>query len=133
MLPGGPASGTREAGASRRVYIGSDAPLLEESYYTRARRALDEADVVLGPAEDGGVTLMGARVPWPPLADLPWSQATLRGSLERRCRANGLTVLHLDTRFDIDAAEQLPRLHRALGDDRRPARRALRAWLEAAM
>jgi hypothetical protein len=121
----------RAAGHARLLFIGSDAPLLDCAYYARARLALDHADVVLGPAEDGGVTLMGARVPWPDLDDLPWSGADLGDALDRRCRARGLQVQRLAPRYDVDAADQLPRLARDLGGDPRPARVELRRWLLA--
>jgi glycosyltransferase A (GT-A) superfamily protein (DUF2064 family) len=120
----------RSAGHARLVFVGSDAPLLDHTYYARARRALDHADVVLGPAADGGVTLMGARVPWPDLADLPWGSAGLGAALDRRCRARGLGVHELDLQYDVDEAAILPRLYRDLARDARPARRALRQWLD---
>jgi hypothetical protein len=123
----------RREGATRLVYIGSDAPLLDFAAYARARRALDHADVVLGPAEDGGVTLMGARRPWPELADLPWSTAALGDALGRRCRAAGLTVEWLALSYDVDEAEILPRLAADLARDPRDARRALREWLCASL
>jgi len=112
------------------IYIGSDAPLLDDTYYAQARTALTTHDVVLGTAEDGGVVLMGTRVAWPELAPLPWSSAELGAALELLCRQSGLTVKRLPPRYDIDFVEQLPRLHADLCDDRRTARRALRDWLE---
>jgi glycosyltransferase A (GT-A) superfamily protein (DUF2064 family) len=121
----------RSGGAQRLIYIGTDAPLLDYAYYARARLALDRDDVVLGPAEDGGVTLMGARHPWPDLASLPWSGPSLGESLDRRCRARGLSVRLLDPQYDVDEADQLPRLYTDLGRDPRPARRALRDLLES--
>ena len=111
--------------------MGSDAPTLDCAYFARARRQIDHAEVVLGPAEDGGVTLMAARRPWPTLADLPWSSDALGEALDRRCRARGLKVAKLTTQYDVDEAGQLPRLYRDLARDARPARRALRAWLAA--
>lgn len=121
----------RAAGTERLIYIGTDAPLLDYGYYARARLALDHDDVVLGPAEDGGVTLMGSRRPWPALATLPWSTAALGEALDRRCRAHGLSVRLLDPQYDIDEADQLARLHADLGRDTRPARRALHDLLES--
>jgi hypothetical protein len=121
----------RAAGHARLIYIGSDAPLLDYTYFARARLALAHADVVLGPAEDGGVTLMGARVPWPDLTDLPWSTGALGDSLDRRCRARGLSVRELDPQYDVDEIEILPRLFRDLARDPRPARCALRQWLDS--
>lgn len=113
------------------IYTGSDAPVLDDAYYAQARAALATHDVVLGAAEDGGVVLMGARTAWPDLAPLPWSSADLGAALELLCRQGGLTVKRLPPRYDIDFAEQLPRLYADLCDDRRTARRALRDWLAA--
>lgn len=121
----------REAGSERIVYIGTDAPLLDYAYYARARLALEHADAVLGPAADGGVTLMGARRAWPNLADLPWSTPMLGAALDRRCRAHGFSVQQLEPQYDVDEADQLARLHTDLGRDPRPARMALRHWLES--
>jgi len=122
----------RAAGAGRVVTIGSDAPLLAAADYAAARRALEQSDVVLGPASDGGVTLMGARRPWPQtLAGLPWSSGELGAALERACRDAGLSVARLGERPDVDRASDLPGLQAGLAGDERPARRRLRAWLEA--
>src|SRR5207249_12314533 len=48
-------------GHERALFIGSDAPSLTVSDLLAAHTALDAADVVLAPARDGGVTLMGSR------------------------------------------------------------------------
>jgi len=119
----------RLAGHTHIIYIGSDAPVLDASYYTRAVMALRAHDVVLGPADDGGVTLMGARQAWPDLGSLPWSSSKLGASLELTCMNAGLTVFNLDSRYDIDFAADLSRLFDDLGTDLRPARRKLREWL----
>ncbi len=121
----------RERGHGALFYIGSDAPTLDADFYARARAALEQADIVLGPAEDGGVTLMGARLPWPALADLPWSTPGLGDALAQRCRDRGLTVQWLEARYDVDTTAVLPRLCRDLATDARAARRALRQWLLA--
>jgi glycosyltransferase A (GT-A) superfamily protein (DUF2064 family) len=81
--------------------------------------------VVLGPALDGGVTCMGSGVPWPELADLPWSSAELHAGLLARCLRAGLTVQNLPPRYDVDVPADLRRLGADLAGDRRPARRAL--------
>jgi glycosyltransferase A (GT-A) superfamily protein (DUF2064 family) len=122
----------RASGRTTLVYIGSDAPLLGPSHYATARAALRDTDVVLDPAADGGVTLMGSRVPWPPLADLPWSTAGLGTALEQRCRAAGLSVQRLAGSSDCDEISALPQLAADLAADPRPARQALRQWLLAA-
>ncbi len=119
----------RAQGHEQLLFIGSDAPLLDFAYFARARHALEAADIVLGPAEDGGVTLMGGRVPWPTLTDLPWSSTELGAALDRRCRARGLRVQRLELRYDCDTIDVLPRLARELAGDPRAARQALRDWL----
>ena len=115
---------------TQTLYIGSDAPLLDTAYFAAASEALATNDVVLGPADDGGVTLMGACCAWPDLAHLPWSTAELCNALELTCLKNGLTVLRLENRYDIDLAEDLPRLYEDLRSDLRPARQKFRRWLE---
>ena len=120
----------RFAGHKHIVYIGSDAPVLAPAYFRQARMTLAEYDIVLGPAEDGGVTLMGASSPWPELTALPWSSEKLGQALELLCHKQGLNVMQLETRYDIDLAMDLPRLRRDLADDPRPARRELLSWLD---
>jgi rSAM/selenodomain-associated transferase 1 len=121
----------RNAKTKMLVFIGSDAPILDADYFARARTALLEHDVVLGPAEDGGVTLMAARQPWPDLQSLPWSTEKLARELERSCQNDGQTVYHLPVRYDIDRPADLARLNRDLKNDRRPARQRLQNWLES--
>lgn len=44
----------------RVLLVGSDCPLLDGTYFQRALRTLNEADVVLGPSDDGGYVLLGS-------------------------------------------------------------------------
>jgi len=122
----------RSTGTEHLIYIGSDAPLLDLAYFQQARAALQTHDIVLGAAEDGGVVLMGARCAWPELARLPWSGNDLGKQLELLCSQCGLTVKCLPSRYDIDFASDLPRLHADLRTDTRPARLALHDWLAIA-
>ena len=57
----------RERGLEHLIYIGSDAPALVAADYAAAREALLNHDIVLKPAADGGVVLMGRRRRWPML------------------------------------------------------------------
>jgi uncharacterized protein len=90
--------------AGRVVIIGSDCLDLTPDHLTRAFAALDVADVVIGPATDGGYYLLGMSALHPDLFadDLPWSQPTLRERTEAIARQNGLTVSLLDELTDID-------------------------------
>ncbi len=122
----------RGRGHKKIIYIGSDAPTLNADYYAAAVSALAESDIVLGPAADGGVTLMGACKPWPALEQLPWSSATLGETLKSACIVTGYTVAELPERYDIDVPADLLRLRADLAPDQRPARQALLAWLDNA-
>ena len=114
----------------RRIYIGSDAPALGPRQYRRVVAGLGTHDVVLPSARDGGVTMMATRRVWPRLAAMPWGAPGLADALSAACRKLGYGVLRYPGGFDVDRASDLARLHRALGDDRRPARRKLLEWLE---
>ncbi len=117
----------RERGADRIVFMGSDAPGLSEPDFARVRRSLGERDVVISPAKDGGVVLLGSRCPWPDLRPLPWSTPALCQALVRLCRAAGRTVDTLATGFDVDHPEDLETALAALEGDPRPARLAFRS------
>ncbi len=86
-------------------------------------------DVVLGPATDGGVVLMGARRAWPALVDLPWSTPRLYDELVRCCAQRELSVANLEPRADVDSVTALLAARNDLAQDLRPARRAFSRWL----
>ena len=119
----------RRLGHERVLFIGSDAPSLTLSDLLAAQAALDGSDVVLVPARDGGVTLMGSRRAWPDLAPLPWSEPTLGQTLEECCRSHGRSVTRLADSYDVDEVSDLITARRALAEDDRPARRRLHELL----
>jgi rSAM/selenodomain-associated transferase 1 len=119
----------RRLGHERVLFIGSDAPSLTLSDLLAAQAALDGSDVVLVPARDGGVTLMGSRRAWPDLAPLPWSEPTLGQTLEECCRSHGRSVTRLTGSYDVDEVSDLGTARHALADDDRPARRRLHELL----
>lgn len=92
-------------GAQRVVLIGTDCPTITADTVAAAYAALDEADVVFGPALDGGYYLIGAREVHDVLfRAVPWSSArTLAVSLDRAHEA-GLRVALLPPMRDIDTA-----------------------------
>jgi glycosyltransferase A (GT-A) superfamily protein (DUF2064 family) len=119
----------RAAGHQRLLFIGSDAPILAPGDLAAAAATLPDHDVVLKPARDGGVVLMGARQPWPTLVDLPWSTERLGVALAERCALAGFSVATLAAGEDVDTPADLARLPAALRADARPARRRLADWL----
>ena len=102
--------------ADRVVVIGTDAPMVGADTVHRALEALDSADVVLGPATDGGYYLMGLRAPSPALfTDIPWSTETVLRDTVARARESGARVTYLELESDIDTADDLtPELMRKL-------------------
>lgn len=117
------------AGHARQLYIGIDCPELDADYLHAAAAGLDGADAVLGPAADGGVVVMGTRLPWPALTALPWSTSGLHAALAATLTASGRRVASLEPRADVDSRADLEALGARLAADGRPARRALVAWL----
>lgn len=98
--------------ADRVIVIGSDSPTLPPSELGTALGALDRADVVLGPATDGGYYLVGLHArAWPAgqvLFDgIPWSTADVLSETLERSAAAGLDVDLLATWYDIDRIEDL--------------------------
>lgn len=99
-------------GADRVVVIGTDCPDVDAATVAEALAALADADVVLGPALDGGYYLVGVRAPADRasaalFAGVPWSAPdTLEVSLARAAAA-GLTVAQLAPLRDVDTGEDL--------------------------
>jgi len=116
-------------GFSRQIFIGIDCPQLDASYLRRAALELMDNDVILGPAADGGVVLMGTQQRWPDLSKLPWSSDNLMAELARLCEAQDWTTVKLEPLVDVDSVEDLTRIGGLIRHDTRPARRAFSAWL----
>lgn len=91
------------AGARRVVVIGADCPYVGMADLAAAFAALAAADVVLGPAVDGGYWLIGLHAPQPGLfRDIAWSTAAVLAQTERRATSASLTVARLRTLSDVD-------------------------------
>lgn len=95
-------------GAGRVAIIGTDCPGLRASHLTQAFAALETADVVLGPATDGGYYLLALRQPQPALfANKTWSTASVLIDTLADARTLGLRVALLPELRDVDNAEDL--------------------------
>ena len=95
-------------GAPRVVVIGTDCPDVDAGIVEQAFAALDETDVVYGPAADGGYYLVGVSRHHPALFErMTWSAPdVLAVSLARAAEA-GLQVRLLEELADIDRHEEL--------------------------
>jgi uncharacterized protein len=91
------------------LIIGSDAPTLPRAHLHQALDELMANDVVIGPSDDGGYYLIGARVPVPELfVDVHWSTAEVLPTTLQRLA--GRSSLVLPPWYDVDSAEDLERL-----------------------
>ncbi len=104
------------AGAARVVVIGADCPDITPRVLRDAFERLADADVVLGPATDGGYYLVGLRRPVPELFnEIPWGgEQVLQSTLDRATELSR-TVSLLEPLSDVDRPEDLPVWRRAQG------------------
>ncbi len=110
-------------GHRRAVVMDSDSPTLPAEFLTRAFTALDAADVVLGPCDDGGYYLIGLKRPAPRLLrEVQMSTPNVARDTLALAAEAGLTVSQLPTWYDVDTAAGLDRLCAELGT--LPANRA---------
>lgn len=92
--------------------IGADSPTLPPSRVRSTFARLAHVDAVLGPADDGGYYLIGARSPLPLslFARMPWSTSRVMCETMRRATEAGLRVAVLPPWYDVDDAASLRRL-----------------------
>jgi uncharacterized protein len=125
------------AGHPAVLVTGSDLPTVPIEYLAEAARVLSGggADVVLGPAEDGGYYLVGLRRPAPELfVDVAWGTAAVLEVTLARARALGLRAYLLSEWHDVDTVDDVARLRRDLaGAGATPPEGAWRTrrWLAA--
>jgi len=89
------------------VLVGADCPGLEISDIEETLQALrEDADVVLGPASDGGYYLVAMRSRHAFLFEaMPWGAANILQLTESRLRERGLRWHKLALRRDLDTPE----------------------------
>lgn len=151
-LPAGPVPGVRQQGddlgerlhralseASREaasvMALGSDHPSLPVQAVHRAFELLEEgADVVLGPAEDGGyylIALRAAAVSPRLFEGIAWSTDRVFRETLARCSELGLRLDLLPEASDVDTPDDLRRLAARMAADDLGCprtRELLRAW-----
>ncbi len=117
-----------EAGHRKVFCISSDNPTLPVDYLERAITSLNSTDVVLGPTEDGGYYLVGAKAPSPFLFEnMVWSnEKVLAETLERAWRKNSRIQL-LPSWYDLDTGQELTRFIKELPADQKQAPHTRRA------
>ena len=108
---------TYQHGFKRTVLIGSDSPQISREIICQAEYALNMADVVLGPAEDGGYYLIAMREPHDVFTGIPMSTSEVLEQTIQRATEQGLTIKLLESLFDVDESADLSRLAELLEQD----------------
>ncbi len=97
-----------QRGYQRIIMVGTDLPDLPPTTYVEALTLLNEHDLVLGPAVDGGYYLIGMKQPNPDLfSNIPWSTNQVTARTLERAKVLGLSHACLPPGHDIDSLDDL--------------------------
>jgi rSAM/selenodomain-associated transferase 1 len=95
------------------LFFGVDSPDVPLPHIQRAAQSLIDADVVVGPSDDGGYWCLGLspRVDAKRLlCDIAWSSGRERGQTIDRAKSLGFRVVETDPWDDVDRPDDLKRL-----------------------
>ena len=121
-------------GCAKVILIGTDSPWMGPGRLALALRALDHADVVLGPASDGGYYLVGARSTLPAkllleiFRAIHWGTSSVLRRTVKNIRRHKIPMRLLPRDFDLDRPGDLARAAKLLrsSPERSPA---LAKWM----
>lgn len=106
-----------ESGMEKVVLIGTDCPSLEGTHLAQAFEALDQSDLVLGPAMDGGYYLIGMKRRSDFLFEgIFWSTELVLSQTLALAAAQGMQTSLLPVLEDIDTLEDWERYCSQIGD-----------------
>jgi rSAM/selenodomain-associated transferase 1 len=106
-----------EEGFERVLTIGADVPHISEACLDEADESLDSADLVLGPAADGGYYLIALRQPHDVFTGVGMGTSSVLAATLAKARALGLRIHLLPLGFDIDEEEDVGKLRQQLHDE----------------
>jgi rSAM/selenodomain-associated transferase 1 len=90
--------------------IGSDCPDINAALLDQAFESLKAADVVIGPANDGGYYLIGMNKPHPELfSKINWSTSSVLSATIKKCTRLGLSYQLLEEQSDLDVVDDIPK------------------------
>jgi hypothetical protein len=102
-------------GSDRAMIMDSDSPTLPAAYVVQAFAALESADGVIGPCDDGGYYLIGLRRPAPRLLrEVQMSSPTVLRDTLAMAAAERLALVQLPPWYDVDTLADLHRLRAEL-------------------
>jgi rSAM/selenodomain-associated transferase 1 len=97
-----------DEGASGVVLVGADSPTMPATFLAQARAELQNHDLALGPASDGGYYLLAVQSFLPALfANIEWGGPDVLEQTRRRIRELRLTVFELPVWYDLDRFDDL--------------------------
>lgn len=95
---------------ARVVIVGADVYSLHAAYLQQALKALQNCEIVIGPALDGGYVLVGASRSLPVVFDdIPWGTGEVMGATLERLLSSMISFELLPERWDIDTLEDIQR------------------------
>jgi uncharacterized protein len=106
------------SGATQTIIIGTDCPSLNAEILTTAFHQLQQHDLVLGPALDGGYYLIGLQRFIPELfIDINWGTDQVLAQTVKIAQYLDLSVFYLPKLADIDRPEDLAMLDSRFDSD----------------
>jgi len=109
-------------GASGVLFSGTDNPHISDARLLAAIRMLANADIVIGPVEDGGYDLIAVRGLHEGIfANIPWSTERVLEETLEGVRRLGLKHRLLSMSFDVDTPADLLRCCRSSSEFKSPA------------
>ncbi len=88
------------------LIVGTDSPAISADYIQTAFTGLEQEDIVIGPADDGGYVMLGLRRSLPCLfGNMPWGSDGVYAATVARLRADNLSWCEMPSLMDIDRPE----------------------------
>jgi len=101
------------SGYDQVVVIGNDCPSINKEFILESFDSINRGQVVLGPANDGGVYLLGldkTNFDKNHFASLEWMKSELQNSLRSYCQAQSSEITWLEEQQDIDSIADLEKV-----------------------
>lgn len=93
-------------GSEKLIFLGGDCPYVDHARLDEAFTLLDENEVVVGPATDGGYYLIGIKEPRAELFQgIDWGTQSVCETTLNICEREGLSVTLLQEESDVDDLE----------------------------
>ncbi len=101
-------SNRKSATSTCYLFLGGDCPAITTELLTMASRCLNDNDIVVGPATDGGYYLIGMKRPRPELfQNIPWGEGDVLQRTLEKAENQRLSVAMLPELCDVDDWESL--------------------------